>query len=74
MLRVNPKSSLLEFACFNIWNMLLLYFNIIYGNEMILWMEKGISMVRAVHKDNLRGLRRTKRIDGIPNTCVEWKD
>ena len=40
---------------------------LMYGSETMLWKEKERLRIRAVQKDNLRGLLGIRRLDRIPN-------
>ena len=47
---------------------------LMYGSETMIWKEKERSRIRAVLRDNLRGLLVIRRMDRVPNKGVLQSD
>ena len=41
---------------------------LLYGSEIMIWIEKKRSRIRALLMDNLRGLLGIRKMDTVPNT------
>ena len=41
-----------------------------YGSEAMIWKEKERSIIRAVQRDNLRGLLAIRRMYEVPNARI----
>ena len=67
---VLPAFDDLQVECARVLHKTLLVPVLIYGNETMLWREKGRSRVRAVQMDNLIGLLGIRRMDRVPNAQI----
>ena len=65
---VNARGLQLEYARV-LYETLLVPF-LMYGSETMLWRKKERSRVRAVQKENLRGLLGIRRMDRVLNTPI----
>ena len=65
---VNAKDLQLE--CAKVLHETLLLSVLRYGSKTMLWKEKEISRVRAVQKENLKGLLGIRRMDRVPNVWI----
>ena len=64
---VNVKDLHLE--CASVLHETFLVPVLMYGNETMLWKE-GISRIRALQMDNLRGLLGIRNMDRVPNARI----
>ena len=65
---VKARSLQLEFP--RVLNESLMVPVLTYGSEIMIWKKKEKSRIRAVQKDNLKGLLGIRRLDKVPYTRI----
>ena len=72
---VNNRSLQLE--CARVLDESLLAPVLMYGSKRMIWKENERSIIKAIHKDNLRALLDIKRMDKVSNARIReffWSD